>query len=52
VVIITTPTGIKRYLHECKRYERAHQVIAFPATIEQEEDLPVVTDEEEEQADL
>jgi transposase InsO family protein len=51
VGIINTPTGIKRYLHECERYERAHQVIAFPATIEQNEDLPMVTDDEEEQAD-
>jgi hypothetical protein len=33
VRIITTPQGIKRYLHECKRYERAHQMIAFSATI-------------------
>ncbi len=49
--IINTPTGIKRYLHECKRYEKAHQAIAFPATIEQDEDLPTVTDNEEEQAD-
>jgi hypothetical protein len=49
--IITTLTGIKRYLHECKRYERVHQVIAFSAKIEQNGDLPVVTDDEKEQAD-
>ncbi len=51
VGIISTPTGMKRYLHECEKLDRAHQVIAFPATIEQDEDLPVVTDDEEEQAE-
>ncbi len=38
-------------MHECEKFDRAHQVIAFPATIEQDEDLPVVSDDEEEQAD-
>ncbi len=31
--------------------KKTHQFIAFPAKIEQDEDLPVVTDNEEEQAD-
>ncbi len=51
VGIISTTTGIKKYLHGCEKFDGAHQVIAFPATIEQNEDLPVVTDDEEEQAD-
>jgi hypothetical protein len=46
VGIISTPTGINEYLHACKKCEEAHQVIAFPATIEQDDDLPVVTDDE------
>ena len=46
--IITTPAGISEYLHECDKYEKAHQVIAFPTTIEKDVDLPVVTDDEEE----
>jgi hypothetical protein len=46
--IITTPAGIGEYLHECDNYEKAHQVIAFPTTIEKDVDLPVVTDDEEE----
>ncbi len=46
--IITTPAGISEYLHECDKYETAHQVIAFPTTIEKDVDFPVVTDDEEE----
>ena len=48
VGIITTPAGISEYLHECDKYEKEHQVIAFPTTIEKDVDLPVVTDDEEE----
>ncbi len=49
--IITSPTGIKRYFNECEKYERAHQVVAFSATIVKDEDLLVVTGNEEKQAD-
>ncbi len=38
-------------MNESEKYERAHQVTVFPATNEQDEDLPVVTDDKEEQAD-
>ncbi len=41
-------TGISEYLHECDKYEKAHQVIALPTTIEKDVDIPVVTDDEEE----
>ncbi len=46
--IITTPAGISEYLHKCDKYDKAHQVIAFPTTIEKDVDLPVLTDDEEE----
>ncbi len=49
--IISTPTGINGYLHKCEEYDKAHQVTAFPATIEHEEDLHVITDDEEETID-
>jgi hypothetical protein len=45
--IISTPTGINGYLHKCEDYDKAHQVSAFPATIEHEEDLLVITEDEE-----
>ena len=51
VGIISTPTGINGYLHKCEEYDKAHQVTAFPATIEHEDDLHVVTDDEEETID-
>ncbi len=38
-------------MHACEKCVKAHQVIAFPATIEQDDDLPVITDDEEEPAD-
>ena len=37
-------TGINGYLHKCEEYDKAHQVTAFPATIEHKEDLHVITD--------
>ncbi len=51
VGIITTPTGISEYLHECEKYDKAHQVIVFHTAIEKDVDLPVVTDDEEELED-
>jgi hypothetical protein len=51
VGIISTPLGINGYLHKCEEYDKTHQVIAFPATIEHDADLHVVTDDEEEIAD-
>jgi hypothetical protein len=51
VGIVSTPTGINGYLHKCEEYEKAHQATAFPATIEHEGDLHVVTDDEEETTD-
>jgi hypothetical protein len=47
VGIISTNAGIIGYLHECEKHERVHQAIAFPATIEKDDDLPVVTDDKE-----
>jgi hypothetical protein len=35
--MITTPVGISDYLHESKKDERVHQVIAFPSTIENQD---------------
>ncbi len=51
VGIISTPIGIDGYLHKCEEYDKAHQVTAFPATIEHVDDLHVVTDDEEETID-
>ncbi len=51
VGIITTPAGISEYLQECDKYEKEHQVIAFPMTIETDDELHEVTDNEEELAD-
>jgi hypothetical protein len=51
VGIISTPTGINGYLHKCEEYDKAHQVTAFPATLKHEEDLHVITDDEEETLD-
>jgi hypothetical protein len=51
VGIITTPAGISEYLQECDKYEKEHQVIAFPTTIENDDELHEVTDNEEELAD-
>ncbi len=49
--IITTPAGISEYLQECEKYEKEHQVIAFPTNIEKDDELPVVTGDEEELAE-
>jgi hypothetical protein len=51
VGIISTPAGINGYLDKCEEYDKAHQVIAFLATIEHDDDLHMVTDDEEEIAD-
>jgi len=39
VGIISSPPGIKRYLHECKSHEKANTVIAFPTIIEYEPEV-------------
>ncbi len=36
------------YLQECDKYEKEHQAIAFPTTIDKDDEISVVTDEEEE----
>ncbi len=46
--IITTPAGINKYLQECDKYEKEHQVLAFPTTVEKDDEIPVVTDDKEE----
>ncbi len=47
VGIITTPAGKNEYLHEFERHEKEDKVIAFPTTIESNEEIPAVANEEE-----
>jgi hypothetical protein len=51
VGIITRPAEVTEYLQECEKYEKKHQVIAFPTNIEKDDELPVVTGDEEELAE-
>jgi hypothetical protein len=51
VGIITTPAGKGKYLHECEKYDKAHQVIEFSTTFEKDVHLPVVTDDKKELED-